>query len=69
VNAYNFSLIEAGHIAQNIYLVSKSIDVGTCAIGTMHRTAVTNVLDITEEELPLYGLVLGKVSKQETKKV
>lgn len=63
VNAYNFSLIEAGHIAQNIYLVSKSLDVGTCAIGTLHRTAVNNLLDITEEEIPLYGLVLGKTSK------
>jgi len=69
VNAYNFSLIEAGHIAQNIYLVSTSLDVGTCAIGTLHRTAVNNLLDITEEEIPLYGLVLGKTFKQDTKKV
>jgi SagB-type dehydrogenase family enzyme len=63
VNSYNFSLLEAGHIAQNMYLISHSLDIGICAIGMLNRSNVVNLLDITEEEIPLYGLSLGKISK------
>ncbi|MBI4980232.1 SagB/ThcOx family dehydrogenase [Candidatus Woesearchaeota archaeon] len=59
-SAYPLSLIECGHIAQNIYLVSENLGLRCCAIGGFDTQHTSDILDLTEEELPLYGVVIGK---------
>ena len=59
-SAYPFSLIECGHIAQNMYLISENLKLGCCAIGGFDTQYAADILDLTEEELPLYGMVIGK---------
>ena len=52
-----FVFMEAGHAAQNIYLQSVSLNLGTVSIGAFDRNKVKTILDITEE--PLYILPIG----------
>ena len=55
-----FCLLEAGHLAQNIYLVCQDVGVGCCAIGKLREEIVTEILDLKpEEEIPLYYLAIG----------
>ena len=55
-----YSLIEAGHLGQNIYHVAQKISVGCSAIGEFREDAIVKLLDINpDEELPIYYLALG----------
>lgn len=54
-----FVLMEAGHAAQNIYLQSVSLNLGTVSIGAFNGNDVKDVLDIKEE--PLYIMPIGKI--------
>jgi len=57
--AYRYSLIEAGHIAQNIYLISQAIKIGCCALGGFNDKKISELLDINiDEELPLYCIAI-----------
>jgi SagB-type dehydrogenase family enzyme len=58
-NAYRFALIEAGHIGQNISLLSERFKLGCCAIGGFDNDKLVKLLDVTEEELPLYVFAMG----------
>jgi len=60
INAYRFALIEAGHIGQNISLLSEKQNIGSCALGGFDNDELENLLDLTEEEIPLYAFSLGK---------
>ncbi|MBI4116988.1 SagB/ThcOx family dehydrogenase [Candidatus Pacearchaeota archaeon] len=62
-NAYRFSLIECGHIGQNIYLSSQQEGLGCCALGGFDNDGITKLLDITKEEIPLYAFSLGLTSR------
>lgn len=55
----DFVLMEAGHAAQNIYLQSVSLKLGTVCIGAFDRNGVKKALVLQEE--PLYILPLGKI--------
>lgn len=54
-----FVLMEAGHTAQNIYLQSVSLNLGTVSIGAFDSNDVKNVLGIKED--PLYIMPIGKI--------
>lgn len=57
--AYRYSLIEAGHIGQNIYLISQAIKIGCCALGGFNDKKISKLLDINiDEELPLYCIAI-----------
>ena len=57
--AYRYALLEAGHIAQNVYLISCAINVGCCALGGFNDKKICDLLDIRiNEELPLYGIAI-----------
>jgi SagB-type dehydrogenase family enzyme len=57
-----FSLIESGHVGQNIYLLSEMINLGCCAIGLANNSIFEDILDISDEnETICYGFVLGKI--------
>jgi len=57
--AYRYALLETGHIAQNIYLISCAINVGCCALGGFNDKKICDLLDIRiNEELPLYAIAI-----------
>ena len=57
--AYPYSLLEAGHMAQNILLSCTKYNVGACAVGGFVNDDVTRLLDLTEDELPIYVVCFG----------
>lgn len=52
--------MEAGHVAQNIYLETVSLNLGTVSIGAFDDKQMKNTLNLKEEE-PLYILPIGKI--------
>ncbi len=55
-----FPYIEAGHIVQNIYLLSASFKIGCCAIGMLNEKSLIKLLDInSRDEYPIYYVVIG----------
>jgi SagB-type dehydrogenase family enzyme len=58
---YRYALLEAGHIAQNGYLVATSMGMGACAVGAFMDGDLNALLDIDgREEAALYMLAVGK---------
>jgi SagB-type dehydrogenase family enzyme len=55
---YRFALIEAGHIGQNIYLLSEKKNLGCCALGGFLDDKLNELLDL-ENEPVIYALALG----------
>lgn len=52
---------EAGHLAQNIYLVSTILNLKCCALGGFCDSEIIALLDIDEHnEIPLYLVAIGK---------
>lgn len=52
--------IEAGHVGQNIYLVSKALGLKTCALGGFIEDKMHKLLDIDpDEEFVVYMLAVG----------
>jgi SagB-type dehydrogenase family enzyme len=60
--AYPFSLLEAGHMAQNISLVCARIGIGACPVGGFVNDTLTRCLDLTSDEIPIYAVALGNYS-------
>lgn len=59
--AYRYCLFEAGHLAQNIYLLSESLGIKCCAIGGFSDTTINTHLELDpEEEAVVYILAIGK---------
>ena len=57
---YRYILLEAGHLGQNIYLVSTALGLKCCAIGGFDEDKFHQLLDIDgEEEGVLYVFALG----------
>lgn len=58
---FRYMLIEAGHLAQNICLLSDSLGLGSCPIGGFIESKIISLLDIYNiKEYPLYVLAIGK---------
>jgi len=58
---YRYILLEAGHLAQNLYLLAAALDLKCCGLGDFLEDQLNNVLDIDEEiEGTIYVLVFGK---------
>ncbi len=58
--AYPYSLIEAGHMAQNVQLACTKRNLGSCPIGGFINNRVSQILDVTEDEIPIYVIGIGK---------
>jgi len=61
INAYRFSLLECGHIGQNFSLLCEKEKLGCCAIGGFDNDKLVKILDLTEEEIPLYAFAFGSL--------
>ena len=58
--AYPFSMIEAGHMAQNIALAAGRLGIGSCMVGGYINDYIAEILDLTDDEIPVYGVALGR---------
>lgn len=56
-----YANMEAGHAAQNVYLLGVELGIGTCAIGAFDDEEVKKVLKLPANEDPLYILPLGYI--------
>ncbi len=56
---YPYTLIEVGHISQNLLLSSTKYKIGMCPVGGFVNDTVSKILDLTEEEVPLCVLGFG----------
>jgi len=52
--------LEAGHSAQNVYLQAESLNLGTVAIGAFNDKDIRRVLELPDEEYPVYLMPVGK---------
>ena len=52
--------LEAGHVAENVYLQSVSLKLGTVAMGGFKEDEVRKVLNLSEKERVLYIMPIGK---------
>jgi SagB-type dehydrogenase family enzyme len=52
--------IEAGHIAQNVFLQAVALGLGSVPIGAFNDNKVQKSLDIPKNEIPLYILPVGR---------
>lgn len=58
---WRYIFFEAGHLAQNLYLISKILKIKCCAVGGFIDKKIVEILDlIPKNELPLYVIVIGK---------
>lgn len=59
---YRFSLIEAGHLGQNICLLAEKLKLGSCALGGYIDGEVDKLLDIQNtKEVTMYVITVGNV--------
>lgn len=55
-----YVLLEAGHAAQNLCLQATAMDLGLVTVGAFYDDQVEEVLNLPEEEQPLYIIPIGK---------
>ncbi len=53
--------MEAGHVAENIYLQAESLGLGTVAIGAFYDDQVREVISAPSEHVPLYVMPIGHI--------
>jgi SagB-type dehydrogenase family enzyme len=51
---------EAGHVAQNVCSQAVSLNLGTVVVGVFRDDGVSKILNLPDEEQPLYILPVGK---------
>lgn len=59
--ASRFTHMEVGHAAQNLYLQTVSLNLGTVAVGGFDVEKIKKILALPQEEEPLYIMPVGKI--------
>jgi SagB-type dehydrogenase family enzyme len=58
--AYRYIYLDAGHMAQNLYLVAEAIGLGVCAIGAFFDDKVNSIIGVDGlEETAIYLATVG----------
>lgn len=57
--------MDLGHSAENVYLQCEALNLGTCAIGAFNDDRVREVMQLPDDEEPLYIMPIGKYYKSE----
>ncbi len=52
--------MEAGHAAQNIYLQVAALELGMVTVGAFHDDQVKYIIGMSEKEVPLYVIPVGR---------
>lgn len=55
--------LEAGHAGQNVYLQVQSLDLGTVTVGAFDDEEIKKILNLSDEQTPLYIMPIGKLYK------
>ena len=70
MNAQKYSLIDIGHVCQNLYLACEAISCGTCAVGAYNQALTDKLLGLNsipsfekENEFAIYAAAVGKLDK------
>lgn len=59
---YRYALIEAGHLGQNLCLLSSEMNLGTCVLGGFIDDKVNKLLDVNlQKEYALSMIAVGKI--------
>jgi SagB-type dehydrogenase family enzyme len=59
---YRYVLLEAGHIAQNVYLAATSLGLGACAVGAFLDDELNRLLGLDgDQEAVLYVITVGRI--------
>jgi len=62
LDSHKVIAMDAGHVAQNLYLACEAIGAGTCAIGAYDQEYFDTLLRLDgEEEFVIYAAPVGKV--------
>lgn len=62
---YRYMFLDAGHVMQNLYLIAKSIDAGTCAIAAYDDDKMNKSVGLDgEDRFVIYMAPLGKLKKE-----
>ena len=54
-----FAYMEAGHVAQNLYLQVESLGLGTVSMGGIIEENISQALNLPEKHIPLYVMPVG----------
>lgn len=65
MRSYLYSALECGHIGQNLYLAATELGLGCCAVGGFKDETLKELIDLTDEELPMYVLAIGEPKNDE----
>lgn len=58
---YRYLFLDAGHVAQNLYLSAQAIDCGVCVIGAFSDDELNEILNIDgKEQFVIYMATVGK---------
>ena len=55
-----YAHLETGHAAQNVYLQTVALDLGTVVIGAFDDSEVKKIMNMQDEEQPLYIMPVGR---------
>jgi SagB-type dehydrogenase family enzyme len=59
--AYRYIFLDAGHVAQNLYLSAKAINCGVCAIAAFSDDELNHILNLDgKEQFVIYMATVGK---------
>jgi SagB-type dehydrogenase family enzyme len=65
--AYRYIYLDAGHIAQNLYLAAEALGLGTCAIGALFDDRVNRIIGVDGiEETVIYMATVGWPQRHES---
>jgi SagB-type dehydrogenase family enzyme len=64
--AYRYIYLDAGHIAQNLYLAGEALDLGVCGIGALFDDMANSIVGLDgSEETVIYMATVGLTGKGE----
>ena len=64
MRGYRYMFLDAGHVMQNLYLISDQLDCGTCAIAAYDDDLMNKVMKLDgENRFVIYVAPLGKLKK------